>query len=168
MGFVVVTLLSLGPLLFVIFINDLPSHIKFATPFIFADDTKCSYAIKSPEDVAKLQPDINYVTNWSHLSDLPFNEAKFVHLRFWSKATDNPTYVVNGKPIKQSQQHKDLGMTFSSDLNWTTHYKIIITKAYQTLGLIRRTFNTSNTEVKKKLYIALVRSQLIYCMLADM
>ena len=54
-------------------------------------------------------------------------------------------------------------MTFSSDLNWTTHYKIIITKAYQTLGLIRRTFNTSNTEVKKKLYIALVRSQLIYC-----
>ena len=153
----------LGPLLFVIFINDLPSHIKFATPFIFADDTKCSYAIKSPEDIAKLQSDINYVTNWSHLSDLPFNEAKFVHLRFWSNATDNPTYVVNGKPIKQSQQHKDLGMTFSSDLNWTTHYKIIITKAYQTLGLIRRTFNTSNTEVKKKLYIALVRSQLIYC-----
>ena len=150
----------LGPLLFVIFINDLHSHIKFATPFIFADDTKCSYAIKSPEDVAKLQSDINYDTNWSHLSDLPFNEAKFVHLRFWSKATDN---LVNGKPIKQSQQHKDLGMTFSSDLNWTTHYKIIITKAYQTLSLIRHTFNTSNTEVKKKLCITLVRSQLIYC-----
>ena len=74
--------------------------MKFATPFIFASDTKCSYAIKSPEDVAKLQSDINYVVNWSHLSDLPFNEAKFVHLCFWSKATDNPTYVVNGKPIK--------------------------------------------------------------------
>ena len=114
--------------------------------------------IATSEDV-----DINYVTNWSHLSDLPFNEAKFVHLSFWSKATDNPTYVVNGKPINQSQQHKDLGMTFSSDLNWTTHYKIIVTKAYQTLSLIRRTSNTSNTEVKKKLYIALVRSQLIYC-----
>ena len=59
-------------------------------------------------------------------------------------------------------------MTFSSNLNWTTHYKIIITKAYQTLGLIRRTFNTSNTEVKKKLYIALVRSQLIIILFADM
>ena len=106
-------------------------YIKFATPFIFADDTKCSYAIKSPEDVAKLQSDIHYVTNWSYLSDLPFSDVKFVHLRFWYKATENPTYVVNEKPVKLSQQHKDLGMTFSSDLNWTTHYKIIITKAYQ-------------------------------------
>ena len=55
-------------------------------------------------------------------------------------------------------------MTFSIDLNWAAHHKVITVKAYQTLGLIRRTFKTGcSTEAKKKLYIALVRSQLIYC-----
>ena len=62
------------------------------------------------------------------------------------------------------QQHKDLGVTFSIDLNWAAHHKVITVKAYQTLGIIRRTFKTGcSTEAKKKLYIALVHSQLIYC-----
>ena len=111
----------------------------------------------------KLQTDINNAAEWSCSSILPFNETKFVHLRFWAKAIDHPIYAVNGKPIKQLQQHKDLGVTFSTDLNWAAHYKVITAKAYQTLGLIRRTFKTSCIEAKKKLYIALVRSQLIYC-----
>ena len=62
---------------------------------------------------------------WSHFSDLLFNEAKIVHVRFWTKAPfdmDTTTYTVNGKPIKQLLQHKDLGIIFSSNLNWTDHY----------------------------------------------
>ena len=58
------------------------------------------------------------------------------------------------------QQHKDVGVTFSIDLNWAAHHKVITVKAYQTLGLIRRIFKTGcSTEAKKKL----VCSQLIYC-----
>ena len=60
-------------------------------------------------------------------------------------------------------QHKDLGVTFSTDLHWTEHYNIIIAKAYQTLGLLRRTFSVDSTAAKKQLYISLVRSQLLYC-----
>ena len=60
-------------------------------------------------------------------------------------------------------QHKDLGVTFSTDLHWTEHYKIIIAKAYQTLGLLCRTFNINSITAKKQLYISLVRSQLLYC-----
>ena len=56
------------------------------------------------------------------------------------KNTDHPSYVINGKSIKQLQQHKDLGVTFSIDLNWAAHHNVITVKAYQTLGLIRRTF----------------------------
>ena len=55
------------------------------------------------------------------------------------------------------------GVTFSSDLSWSAHYNAISTKAYQTLGLIRRTFKINCIEAKKKLYLALVRSQLLYC-----
>ena len=49
----------LGPLLFVIFINDLPDHINSAIPFLFADDTKCLLSIRSTDDLSKLQSDFN-------------------------------------------------------------------------------------------------------------
>ena len=69
----------LGPLLFVIFIDDLPHCIHSANPFIFANDTKCLMAIKSTSDSDKLQHDINDISIWSQTSSLPFNESKFVH-----------------------------------------------------------------------------------------
>ena len=97
---------------------------------------------------------------------LLFNEAKFVHVRFWAKPTfdlDTTTYSVNGKPIKQFLQHKDLGIIFSSNLNWTNHYQSITAKAYKILGLIRQTFKTNCIEAKKQLYISLIRSQIMYC-----
>ena len=58
----------LGPLLFVIFINDLPHCIHSAIPFIFADDTKCLLAIELTSDSDKLQQDINNISTWSYTS----------------------------------------------------------------------------------------------------
>jgi len=72
----------LGPLLLVIFINDLPQHINSATPFVFADDSKCLLAIRSTDDIDELQSDVNSTAMWSQSTDLLFNEAKFVHVRF--------------------------------------------------------------------------------------
>ena len=154
----------LGPLLFVIFINDLPQCIHSAIPFIFADDTKCLLAIKSTSDSDKLQQDINNISTWSYTFNLLFNESKFVHLCFWQKTSlDTPKYAINGNLIRRMSQHKDLRVTFSTDLHWTEHYNIIIAKAYQTLGLLRRTFSVGSIAAKKQLYISLVRSQLLYC-----
>ena len=108
--------------MFVIFINDLPECINSATPFIFADDTKCQHIIRSTEDTKKLQPHINNASNWSITSDLFFNESKFFHFRFYYKTTiDPPIYTINGTPVKSVLQHKDLGVTFSSDFNWSQH-----------------------------------------------
>jgi len=141
----------LGPLLFIIFINDLPQHIKSATPFVFADDTKCLLAIRSTDDIDKLQSDVNSTVMWSQSTDLLFNEAKFVHVCSWTKSfsdLNSTTYTVNGKPIRQLSQHKDIGVIFSSNLNWTDHYRTITTKAYQMLGLIRCTFKFNCIEPK--------------------
>jgi len=99
----------LGPLLFVIFINDLPECIKFAVPFIFADDTKSLIAVRSTTDTDKLQEDINNTTNWSHSTSLLFNVAKFSHIRFLPKSSINPDtsiYSVNGNLIKQHHNTK--------------------------------------------------------------
>ena len=140
----------LGPLHFVIFIIDLPECIKSAIPFIFADDTRFLIAVGSKTDTDKLQEDINSAADWSHFTNLLFNIAKFFHIRFLPQPPFNPdtsVYFVNGNPIKTILQHKDLGITFTADLNWMEHYKIITTRAYQTLGLIRRTFRSKETTV---------------------
>jgi len=154
----------LGPLLFIVFINDLPECILSSIPFLFADDTKCLQIINSSNDINHLQEDINNVSCWSCNTNLIFNEAKFVHIHFWSRDSTVPyTYTVNDKTIPKKSLHKDLGITFTANLQWSEHYKVITTKAYQTLGLLRRTFKTNNIQVKKQLFISLVRSQLLYC-----
>ena len=70
-------------------------------------------------------------------------------------------YFINGLPISPCNQQKDLGILISSDLSWSHHISRITSKAYKILGLLRRTF-TSSITTKKKLYLSLVRSQLIY------
>ena len=72
----------LGPLLFLIFVNDLPSSAKSSNVFLFADDTKCLKKISSQTDCHLLQEDLLCLSNWSHKWNLQFNERKCVVLRF--------------------------------------------------------------------------------------
>ena len=73
-------------------------------------------------------------------------------------------YSLSQYTLSSSTRCTDLGIVFSSDLSWNSHYQKISSRAYQTLYLIRRTFfATSHIEVKKLLYLSLVRSHLTYC-----
>ena len=140
----------LGPLLFAIYINDLPESVNSSILYLFADDTKCLKSINSPEDVVKFQSDIHNISYWSSNWNLPFNDAKFVHMRFWESFHDNHSeYTINNKFIEQKSFHKDLGITFTNNLNWAKHISTICAKAYQTLGLLRRTFKTNCVGAKK-------------------
>ena len=73
-------------------------------------------------------------------------------------------YSLSQHTLSSSTRCTDLGIAFSSDLSWSSHYQKISSRAYQTLYLIRCTFfATSHIEVKKLLYLSLVRSHLTYC-----
>ena len=130
----------LGPLLFLIFINDLPSVIT-SQLFEFADDTKCFRQILSMLDIELLQKDLNSLFNWSVNNLLSFNLAKFVFMSFHCKF--NSTYNVNGHTIIESSSCKDLGIVFTNSLTWQDHYEMISSKAYKSLGLLRRVFKES-------------------------
>jgi hypothetical protein len=132
---------------------------------LFADDTKCSKHIQSSSDSACLQNSINHIAAWSKLWNIPFNENKFVHLRFLPHLTSIPpsTYCINDAVIPELVQHKDLGIIVSSDLSFSSHHQYIIIKAYKTLGILRRSFKFASTQAKKKLHISLVKCIFTYC-----
>ena len=74
------------------------------------------------------------------------------------------SYNIRGNPINTTHNHKDLGVIISDDLNWNIHHDAILSKAYRTLGLVRRTFcSTIPISAKVKLYTSLIRSQVLYC-----
>ena len=152
----------LGPLLFLVFINDLYLSIHHSNALSFTDDTKCYKLIYELLDSIKLQDDLNSLFDWSQDSNLSFNTKKFIHLSFNTKFPNS--YNIDDSSIISSNTHRDLGIILSTDLSWRNHYHHISSKAYRTLGLLRRTFRHSiNTTTKRTLYIALVRSQLLYC-----
>ena len=152
----------LGPLLFLVYINDITSSINYSHILEFADDTKCFKNISNYSDQNCLQEDINALATWSGTSDLKFNLNKSVHLSFKAKVVTS--YTMFDSPIPHSDFHKDLGIILSDDLSWNKHYSLITARAYKVLGLIRRTFGSGHhVTTMIKLYTSLVRSQLLYC-----
>ena len=157
----------LGSLLFLLYINYLPDVVLHALPLMFADDTKCLSSIHQASDHDRYQSDLDALSNWIVRNFLSFNISKCIVSRFSrSRSLYTGDYTINGVPVVWKKCHKDLGIVMSGDLTWSSHYDYICAKAYQTHGLLKRTFSSSlPVNVKKQLYISLVRSQLSYCSL---
>ena len=118
--------------------------------------------VSSPLDSSQLQEDLNHLSSWSMNCKLSFNELKCFLLAFQSNhlsrslpglSLSAPSYHINGQVVNHCQHHKDLGIIMSSDLSWANHHASIVTQAYKKLGLLRRSFCSSNISTKKlKLY----------------
>ena len=154
----------LGPLLFLVYINDLPAATSFSTTLMFADDTKCLRNVRIISDCRLLQKDLRAFSKWSTTARLQFNIAKSAILRFCPSDPpfDFPYSFDNMQSTLQS--YTDLGVTMYSSLNWSLHYNVLCSKAYRILGLLRRLFSPScSVQAKQLLYMSLVRSQLTFC-----
>ena len=150
----------LGPVLFVLYINDLPSVLRSVCR-IFADDTKVFRAIISPEDTTLLQDDINKLSAWSAEWQLPFNTTKCKSLHL-GRSNTNHTYSINNNPLEQISQEKDLGIIIDNKLKFHEHVSYAANKANSILAIIRKTFAALDSSAFKALYTTLVRPHLEY------
>ena len=114
----------LGPLLFLIYINDLFLSVRSSNALSFADDTKCYKQILEHLDSIQLQQDLDSMANWSRDWNQFFNTSKFIHLSFNTKFPTS--YFIDDTIIKTSSTHHE-SMTSVSFYQLIYLGKIIIT-----------------------------------------
>ena len=153
----------LGPLLFVIYINDLLDNVK-SDGFLFADDTKIFHEVTSREDALILQEDINKLEVWSNKWLLNFHPDKchVLTLGKFQNIMHTQRYTISGQELEHVFDEKDLGVIFDSDLSFDEHISRITQKANGIVGLIRRTFSYLDTKSFTNLYTSFVRPHLEY------
>ena len=166
----------LGPLLFLLFINDIADDINTETRISqYADDTKLWRAMNSESDCEILQSDIDKLNNWCHANNMKLHpdKCKVISIKARSKNDDillhtlpfaNFSYTIGDTVIDYENSEKDLGVLVNNEFTWHEHQQSILTKASQMLGLTKRTCHfVTNSNRKRTLYLTLVRSLFEHC-----
>ena len=164
----------LGPILFLIFINDLPLGV-ISPVSLFADDSKVFSRIVSEKNKVKakktgnypngnevLQKDLESIREWAKRWKMEFNvdKCKIMHI---GRSNPQHTYNMDGAELAKTVKEKDLGVLVESNLEFEQHIKNIVGRANRMLGLIRIGFTCLDQEVFMNLYPVLVRPLLEYC-----
>jgi hypothetical protein len=154
----------LGPVLFLIYINDIDDQLLSKVEK-FADDTKMGKGVSTVEGVQQLEEDLLKLGNWANDWQMSFNTDKcsVIHL-----GSDNPKhqYSLCGSVLRESTIERDLGIMVDSSMKFTEQCNMAIKNANSTLGLIRRTIKCKSKLIIINLYKALVRPKLDYCVQA--
>ena len=146
----------LGPLLFLLYVNDLDTVIKHSTIKLFADDVLLLYApANNVLDCAVLKEDLAAVTSWSDCWQLNLNPAKCEALTITNKQHPvNYTYYIYQKAIDWRNLVRYLGVYIDSKLNWSSHCQIVSSKATKALNCLRLSMFGRSSEAKCKAYKA--------------
>ncbi len=132
----------LDPVLFVIFINDMPNNINSFLS-LFADDAKLYARSSTSEQRSIIQDDLSKLQSWLDTWQLHFNKAKCKTLYLGKDNCKETYYMQNNQDrvnLKETEAEKDLGVFVDNSLNFTTHMSEPIKKANTKLGMIKRTF----------------------------
>ena len=150
----------LGPLLFLVHINDLPERVTSKVR-LFADDCLLYREIKSPADSEELQKDLANLEDWAQTWGMKFN-AKKCYILSLSNNGISKFYQLNSYILKNVENNPYLGLIISKDLKWATHIDQIAKKSSSTLGFVQRNLKKCPEKCKRTAYISLVRSTLEY------
>ena len=154
----------LGPILFLIYINDLDESIT-SNVLKFADDTKLFRKVNTDGDKQHLQNDLDRLVKWSEKWQMLFNFGKCKCLHT-GHGNLNVNYKMGATVLGTTVKEKDLGVTISADMKVSQQCGIAASKGNQILGLIRRNITYKGKKLIIPLYKAIVRPHLEYCIQA--
>ena len=153
----------LGPLLFIIYINDLEESCSSESDLaLFADDTKLHKYVRSESDSVLLQEDLNNIYKWVNDWLLSLNIDKCKVVSFGRKVINKYKYKIDDHILDNVDEIKDLGVIFDSKLKFAVHISDKINKAFSVLGVINRNFKYMTMDTFIMLYKSMVRSHLEY------
>lgn len=152
----------LGPLLFLVYINDLPESVKAKTR-LFADDCLLYSVIRTAADAKALQDDLDKLQEWEEKWLMKFNPSKCETIRLTNKKKIvDYTYNIHGTNLKLVDEAKYLGLTIDSKLKWGPHTNKAVKKANSTLGFLRRNLRKAPEKLKAQAYQTYVRPTIEY------
>ena len=150
---------------FLIFINDIASHVKFCEFQLFTDDLKIYKCIEDNDSSFCLQSDLDNIHTWSTSNGLPFNLSKCVVMTFSKNRTHDASrdYFVKSTKLNRVENVKDLGVIFDSKLSFNCHIDYIVSNTTVKLNFIKRFSRYfSDPETFRTLYFSFISSKLNY------
>ena len=153
----------LGPLLFLLYINDLPKATNLLTK-LYADDT---FLCAQNDNMKLLESEINLelekVYNWMCSNRLTLNISKSKSMIITKKRSIEPISIkINNTELEQCSSYKYLGVLFDIDLSWKNHVDYICNKISRSIGGLATLRHRTSVSVLREVYYALVNSYVQY------
>ena len=159
----------LGPLLFLLYINDLPNCLMHSQPRMYADDTSITYASNDVEEIERcVNIDLDRIRIWLAANKLTLNTTKTEFLLIGSRQRlpmleRNPIIETNQFLIKQVSTSKSLGVHIDGNLSWECHINEISKKIASGISAIKRIRYFLPFEILLNVYNSLVQPHFDYC-----
>ena len=156
----------LGPLLFLIYINDLANICYHTLPFLFADDTNL---FKSGSDLAAMENAINtelrIISEWLKVNKLSLNIKKTKYMLFTKKRNyvDSINIEIEGQSIDETGSTKFLGVIIDKQLNWKEHISHVTSKVSRGIGILIKARHLLNKDALVSLYYSFIYPYMTYC-----
>ena len=152
----------LGPLLFVLYVDDIDSCFLHSTVLKYADDVKVVSALTSDDSCQLLQSDLDRLTEWSRQWLLSVNLGKCCVIHFGSKNKRN-NFFLNENLVSEASSECDLGVDIAENLKPSQQCLKAAASAQRILNLIRLSFQHLDVLTFSQIYRAVVRPRLEYC-----
>ena len=159
----------LGPLLFLMYINDLPNCVDYSSTRMYADDTNLTATgCNIPEIKSMLENDIQCIVKWLCANKLTLNVIKSELMVIGSRQrlaslSENLELTVNGISLKQADEVTCLGLKIDENLTWKGHIESIKKKVTTSLRIMKKTKPYLNQELLIKIYNSIVKPHFDYC-----
>lgn len=148
----------LGPLLFLLYINDMPDCVQYSNLRLFADDSLVYNTVQSTSDSKNLQEDLNRLIKWAEDWQMRFNAGKCESMTIARTHRLSCQYSVSsGKALDKTESFKYLGMTIDDGLSFEVHIENITKKATGVLYMLMRSLKRANPHTKRVAYFTICR-----------